>query len=431
MLLPGNLLNSGRPHPVGKWLVVLVQDSVRVFVIISNRLFLVVYAVDLVLCKPVMKQNLRTSPSPALLMELDMAAIESNLETLKAFCAPGQRFIASVKANAYGLGVVEVSRELQRLGVDMLATGNPGEARDMRRHGIELPIMLFAFGSPEQTAEAVDEGYIPTVTSFDGAAAISARISADTSIYVKVDAGLGRLGIVLEQAKSIIMGIAGLPHIHIGGIYTHVPFVDETGRQWARQRLEKFAALLSDLEKSGLRPEVTQAVASSCLLAKLDDPCNTVCVGHALYGLSPYGDQRVADMSVIKPVVAAISSRLIHIGEHPAGSDIAITGIFDLERQQRLGILPVGLSNGIHGAGPARKYNVLIKGSHVPVLSVSLEHTTIDLSDAPECKVGDRAYFVGTSGDCMLELDDLSASWDVLPLEALMQISTRGNIGIE
>ncbi len=375
-----------------------------------------------------MKTVPQQSSSGALLIDLDYRLLESNVAYLRGLCRPGQQFIASVKANAYGHGVIGIATALQDMGVEMLATGNLGEARQMRKHGINIPILLFAFGTPEETAIAANEGFIPTVPSLAFAESVSRNVEQVREIYIKIDAGLGRLGIPLDQAGGEIRRIAGLAGIFIGGIYTHVPFVDEPGRRWAENCISRFAQLLAELENEGIKPAVTQVLASSCLMAGLNDPCNAVCVGHALYGLSPYGTNEIVDMSGLGVVLTGVRSRLVHVGNHLPGADLAIGGLYKIEQPRALGIVPVGMSHGIQAAAPGKEFLVLVRGELARVLSVSLEHTVVDLDGIEDSAIGDSVTLVGGDDQNRISLDDLAASWEVLPLEALMRISTRSDI---
>ena len=358
-------------------------------------------------------------------IEIDLNALASNLSAARKLCRPDQIFIASVKGNAYGHGVVEVATKLQSLGVEMLATGNINEARALRENDISIPILLFAFGSIPQTIAAIEEGFIPTLTNVETAKAISDHFERTANVYLKVDAGLGRLGIPIEQAENQIKKIAGLDKIHIGGIYTHIPFGDSLGYDWAMGKSKLFQKLLSNLSDNGIEPEVTQAVASSCLLAGVEDSCNAVCVGHAMYGLSPYGYDGVADMSALKPMLKELKTQLIHLSKHQVGSDIALVGKYDIKDEMILGVLPIGVSHGMRPVVEGQELSVLINRQLANVVSVNLEHTTIDLSGHSDCAIGDTVYLVSTSGDRKLGLDDLARSWSIPPLEAIQSLSSK------
>ena len=208
-------------------------------------------------------------------------------------------------------------------------------------------------------------------------------------VYVKVNAGLGRLGVPLEGAEAFLAALAAMPNLEVRGLYTHLPFGDARGRDWATQRLAAFDTLLARLAERGLTPPVTQARASACVAAGLSDRANAVCVGHLLYGLSPFADDSVADLSAYRPVLAEIGSRLIQVSEHPQGSDIAIGGAYGIRNGRRTGVAPIGVAQGLVRPVPGSRPEALIRGRRAPILAVSLEHMVLDLADAPDAETGD------------------------------------------
>ena len=211
------------------------------------------------------------------------------------------------------------------------------------------------------------------------AKAISGAVTNVTPAYLKIDAGLGRLGEPLDSARKWVERIFQLPNLNIEGIYTHLPFSDAKQRDWATQRLQAFDRFVEELKNAGYQFSVTQAMASCCLLARLQDHCNAVCVGHALYGLSPFSWPGSIDVSQLRPVIKNLKSRIIHTSRHAEGSDIAVGGLYGLKRPRTIGVLPTGMAHGLCKPVEGRDMTVLIKGKRAKVLSVSLEHTTVDL----------------------------------------------------
>ena len=153
-----------------------------------------------------------SEPLRPLWAEIDFGALAHNLAVVRGL-AGQRRLIASVKANAYGHGAVPVARELARLGVDTLWTGGIDEALAIRAAGIGVRILLFGGYLPADIPELLRHGLTPTIYDRAGAQAISAAARGPTPVYVKVDAGLGRLGVPLPEAEELIQGIAALPNI--------------------------------------------------------------------------------------------------------------------------------------------------------------------------------------------------------------------------
>ena len=346
-------------------------------------------------------------------MEIDLAALSHNLRVLRSRLAADTRVIAALKGDAYGHGIGPVARCLAEGGVETLATGSLRDALSIRAAGVETPILMFAGPLPEGMPALLEHGFTPTVHDWTSARAISAAAKQPTPVYVKVDSGLGRLGGPVAQAHAFIREVRELDGVVVEGVYTHLSFHDEVGREWARERYAEFDALLESLESDGIRVPVTQALASSALLAGLSSRANAVCPGALLYGMSPVAEH-VAVSGDYRPVVRAIKSRLIHIGE--PGQP---------HRPARVGVIPVGLADGYQAVRSDAPACALLRGHRVPLAGVSLEYIVLDLSDVDDARVGDEVVLLGESGSKRILLSDLAAWQGAAPHAVLMSFEGR------
>ena len=341
--------------------------------------------------------------------EFDLAALRHNARELRRLAGPESKIIAALKANAYGHGAAAVARALADDGDTFaLATGSFEDALAIRNAGVGLPIMMFGGALPEAAPLLLEHDLMPTVYDLAGARVVSgAAIAAGrtASVYVKVDAGLGRLGVPLPDALAYIREVQRLPSFRVEGVYTHLSFFDEAEREWARGRMREFDRLLEDLEAAGIEIPVTQGLASSCMVAGLTSRGNAVCPGHLLYGV-PSTDPSVADTSAFRPMLQAIRSRIIHAGPPKAG----MRGLPERDTPSRIGVIPLGLADGYRPAAPGRTPCALVDGARVPIRGISLEHITLDLSVRPAATVGDEVVLLGTSGGESITLADL-ADW--------------------
>jgi alanine racemase len=366
-----------------------------------------------------MDQSAIGHPARPLWAEFDPGALAHNLNIVRRM-AGKRRLIASVKANAYGHGAVEFARLLEAEGIDTLWTGSIVEAIAMREAGIKARILLFGGYTPAEIPALLARGFVPTIYDRAGADAVSRAAAAPTPIYVKVDSGLGRLGIPLPDAEGVIREIAAMPNIKIEGLYSHLPFGDAAGRDWALAHYRGFAALLERLAAQGIRPPVTQVWASSGLQAAMPDVCNAVCVGHLLYGLTTV-DDAVAPPAGLRRALTAIKTRLIHVAHHAAGEDLAIKG-YGGRNARVSGVVPLGLGDGMRSPIDGHRLTFQLRGQPVPVLGVSLEHVTLDLSDIGTAEVGDEVTVVGRGGN---SFPDLARAFGCSELEAVMSFSGR------
>jgi alanine racemase len=340
--------------------------------------------------------------------EIDLGALAGNYRELARRLRPGVQMIASIKANAYGHGAVEAARVLAEEGTDWLATGSLNEAVAVREAGVTTPILLFAGPAPDAMPEILRRGFVPTVHDLASAHAVADAATAAAAVWVKVDAGLGRLGVPIDEAEAFVHAVAGLPNVEVRGLYTHLPFVDQAGLEWASSLLPAFRELAGALELSGVELEVTQALSSAGVLAALDDGCTAVCPGHVLYGLPPTAPD-IVDLSAFRPVLRAVKTRLIQVTEHRAPRSAGVGGRIDLAAGAVTGIAAFGRTHGYRGPIAGREAAALVGGRRVPVRGVSLEHTTLDLSGV-DAMVGDEIVVLGSQGDETISAAEI-ASW--------------------
>jgi alanine racemase len=356
--------------------------------------------------------------------EIDRAAIASNVALVRRWLPPEVQLTASVKANAYGHGVVEVVRILERSGVGQVMTASPADAHAIRASGSGVRIVMLAACLPDALPRYVADGLIPTVYSWAAAEALSRQATRPTEVYVKVDAGLGRLGINLDEAASFVKRVAGLPRLIVGGVYTHLPFATARGESWARARVRKFGALMRELRVSGLDVPYRQAVSSSGVVAgHASDELSAACVGSLLYGLPPMPALPVNRQGLV-PALSSVRARVIGVFEHPRSRRAGSGGRKRYGAGSATCVVPVGLQDGYRAGSRNRTLHALVGGSRARVVGVSLAHTVLELSGAP-VDVGDEVVLVGQQGDEAISLEELARARNETTLEVLMSLSGR------
>ena len=172
---------------------------------------------------------------------------------------------------------------------------------------------MFPGALPEGIAELLRHGLIPSVYNLEMARAVSDGAEKPAPVFIKVDCGLARLGVPVDQARDFVKAVAALPNIVVEGLFTHLPFGDAAGRDWARSRLERFDELIGQVKRSGIDIPITQSLASSGVACRLPTTCNTVCTGHLLYGGLARVPPELGDLTGFRPVLKAVKSRLIHV----------------------------------------------------------------------------------------------------------------------
>ena len=362
-----------------------------------------------------MHQNLTTHPA---WMEIDLDALATNYDELIRQAGPGIKMIASLKANAYGHGAVETAKVLANRGVFALSTGSFRDAVAIREAGVTTPILMFGGNLPEAAAQYLEHDLIPTVYNMETAHAVSKVATAPAPIYIKVDAGMGRLGIEITDAEIFIREVSTLTNIKIEGIYTHLSFKDLKGQEWSRRGIAQFNRLNERLREGGFDIPVTQAVASANLMVGHMDGSNAICPGALLYGLNAVNPD-LAQIEPFRPVLTAIKAQVIHVGTFPDDPALKEGGYHTARQSYRTGVVPLGLYDGYRKPQDGVSASVLINRKRRPVLGVSLEHLTFDLLGDEAVKVGDAVTVLGANGSDEITLAEM-ASWQGTGLNDLL-----------
>ena len=365
-----------------------------------------------------------TSDTRPNIMEIDLGALDANLARIKGLLAPGTKIIASVKGNAYGLGLSEIASRLADGGVHSLTTGSFTDAMTIRKAGINTEIMMFGGALPSGMATYVAHNLVPTVHNMELAEAVSAAARKPTKVYLKIDSGWGRLGVPLKKAKQFALDVARLPNVLVEGIYTPLPFFDAAGMAFAQQRTEAFDALVADIKRAGLEIPIQQARSSAGILAGIKDACNAASPGGILYGKSPLPDD-IVETSAFRPVTKAVRSRLIHVAPDAADRTPGFASRYAERVTGATGVLPFGRADGNRAPLPGREAYMLVAGKRAPVLGVSSEHAVIDLSGIPGARVGDEVVVLGRSDDEEITLKDLAAWQGTTGSDILLMLSNR------
>jgi alanine racemase len=334
--------------------------------------------------------------------EVDLDAITHNIALIRERAGRPIKLLVPVKANAYGHGVAAVGMHLESLGVDGLATANVDDAVAVRCAGATLPILLYGAQLPSGNHYLLQHDLTPTVYSTESLQSISG-VATDSgrvvNVHIKVDAGMGRLGVRLDDAAAFAREVITTPNIRLEGIYTHIPFSDDDGEAWSRRRLQAFAEMVRAIENEHrITIDFVQAAASSVFAQALPDTLNTVSPGHVTFGLHPITGAR-AENSGYRKALTAIRAAVIHIGHRHKGDDLPGTGPGGLDTGATVGVILFGMDNGYrHGPADTAAY-MLCRGQRCAVLSVSAEYTVVDLSDLPDAAIGELVTVIGRDGD--------------------------------
>jgi alanine racemase len=366
----------------------------------------------------------RDSPTVTAWTEFDLGVLKGNLREIRRRVGPGPRIIAAIKANAYGHGAVEMARALAAMDTYALATGSLEEALAIRRSAIPARILILGSSPPDTVPHLLGHDLMPSIDDMATARAVSEAADAPRPVFIKIDCGFGRFGVPVEAARGFIEGVGALPNIFIEGVYTHLPFFDARGRDWARDRHAVFDRFIADLAGAGMDIPVTQAISSSGIAGGLTDGCNAVAPGSLLYGLAPVAPD-VGDMSGFRPVLRSIGTRLIHATRRAVDPPPGRDAQYLRHGVTATGIVPLGMNEGYCAAVSGRAAVMLMRGRRVPVLRVCLENTVLDLSSVDEPRSGEKVVALGRDEGEEITLEEMADWGAVSPLGVLISLDRR------
>jgi len=361
--------------------------------------------------------------------EIDLAALHHNFGQVRGAIPPECGVLAVVKADAYGHGFMDVARELEALGVTAFGVAFLAEGIQLRKSGIDRPVLVLGGLYPGQEKKCVGFNLSTTVFSWEQALAldrVASRLYRKAKIHVKIDTGMGRLGIPYEEAPAFFRQLRELRHLELEGVISHLASADEldpAGSAYTDQQVELFRRALAMVRDEGFAPRYVH-IANSAALFSRDLPfCNLVRPGIALYGAPPSAD--FAGRLELKPVMRLVS-RVAMLKVVAAGTSISYARRFTTSGPTRVASVPVGYADGYPRALTNRG-EALVHGVRAPVIgTVCMDWIMLDVTAVPEVAVGDEVTLLGCdrSGHCV-GAEELAAWAGTIPYEIFCGISKR------
>ncbi|MBI3180128.1 MAG: alanine racemase [Deltaproteobacteria bacterium] len=353
---------------------------------------------------------------------IDLGAIRHNLGVVRR-AAPGQKVCAVVKANAYGHGLVEVSRALEAYGADWLAVALVEEGVLLREAGVRAPILVLGGAVNRGFAEMVEHTLVPVLFDVDqiprlAAAAGGRRIA----FHLKIDSGMYRLGVLPAELASFLAALAKYPNLDLDGLCTHFARADTTqDRGSVAEQLACFKAAHAQLLRAGHTPHLLHVANSSATLLESAAHVGMVRPGLVLYGLDPRGPEHARDL---RPAMRW-TTRPVRICDVPAGGRVSYGGHWTAARPSRIATLPVGYADGYVRA-LSGKAQVLVRGRRAPVVgTICMDLCMIDVTDISGVSLADEVVLMGAQGSQEIPAYELARWADTIPYEITCGVSDR------
>jgi alanine racemase len=374
-------------------------------------------------CSPVASRAANPSSDRPTVATVDLNALSHNYQEVVRRIGD-RKVLAVVKAQAYGHGAIPVSRRFVELGSHMLGVALVEEGRDLRDAGITAPILVMAPVFPEQAEVIVNAKLTPVVYTLAIARALSdavVRAGRTLAIHVKIDTGMGRIGLSPEEALDFIVAAAKLPGLAVEGLMTHFADADLRDKAFASAQMDRFESLIRSLGEKGIAIPLRHAANSAAVLEYDRALLTMVRPGLMLYGYNPLESGVSADL---RPVMSLVT-RIAFVKKVPAGVPISYGRTFITKRESLIATIPIGYADG-YSRGLSNKGEAIVRGGRVPVAGrVCMDMTMLDVTGVPGIAVGDEVVLIGAGGNERITADDIAAKTNTIAYEVLCGISGR------
>ena len=332
--------------------------------------------------------------------EICLDRLAHNVREARRVTPSSSMIMAAVKADGYGHGAVESSKVFLVNGADRLATATLGEAVQLRRHGVEAPILVLGYVPEYLYPLLLQHGVSATVYRLDHAEALSRSAVNDgieAVVHVKVDTGMGRLGFGVDEAADAVIEIDSLPGITVEGVFTHFAVSDEADKTYTRAQYGKYMRVIKELDDKGFDVPVKHVSNSAAVIDMPEYSLDMVRPGIMLYGIypSPHVDQKKVELVPAMTLKAKVS----HVKTVPPGTGISYGLTHVTDRESRIATVPVGYADG-YRRGLSNVGWVAIHGRRAPVVGrVCMDQCMVDVTDGGKVEAGDAVTLFGDGSD--------------------------------
>lgn len=359
-------------------------------------------------------------------VELDLEAIAGNCERIAELAGPGVEVMVVLKADAYGHGAVRIAHTVLAHGARRLAVACLSEAVALRQAGVDAPILIPGYVPPWQARAAVLHDVTCAVFAEETVQALSAAaldLRATARLHLKVDTGMGRLGLFPADVLPFMRKVGRLPGIAWEGILSHFSVADDPAEDaYTEEQLRQFAALLGSLEAAGFTFPLVHAANSAGLLRFPSSRFNLVRPGISLYGLAPGPLTPLPEG--FRPALR-FKTTVAQVKTFPPEASISYGRGYRTSGEQRIAVLPVGYADGFRRA-PRNWGEVLVRGHRAPIVGrVCMDYTMIDVTPIPGVRPGDEVVLIGRQGNQEITVEEVAERLGTINYEVVSQILAR------
>jgi len=360
--------------------------------------------------------------------EVSLDSIAHNVREIRRITNKKAELMGVVKADAYGHGVMEVTRTLLANGVTRLAVSMLDEAIQLRKNGINVPILILSYTDPARAEEIVLNDVTQTVFSHDLAEALSAaavKLHRNVKVHIKIDTGMTRVGFMPGySAVKDVVAISKLPGIIVEGLFTHFASADEKDKKYTYMQFERFMSICSELSRIGVYIPIKHVSNSAAIIDFPEMHLDMVRPGIILYGMYPSKDVDRSKLN-IKPAMT-LKANVILVKNVEKNTYISYGRTFKTKRESKIATIPIGYADGytrlLSGKG-----KVLINGEKAPIVGrICMDQCMVDVTDLKsEVHVGDEVVLFGRQGDSEITVEDIAQAIGTINYEIVSIIGKR------
>jgi len=360
--------------------------------------------------------------------EIDLGAIRHNLKEIRRHVRAGEKnapkIMVVVKANAYGHGLIEIARTLERQDVQYLGVATLDEAIALREEGIKISILVLGTILPEEADVALGYDVAITVCNKDLAWKLNQKAEAAgkvVPVHIKIDTGMGRIGVWYEQAFEFVKMLKDLKNIRMEGIYTHFASASRDNL-FTLYQLDAFENLIKKLARENIQFDYRHAANSIALIDLRKSHFNLVRPGIIVYGMYP----KRSFVKILKLKAAlSLKTRIVYIKDVPKGRSISYGRTFITEKDTRIATLPIGYADG-YARILSNRASVLIAGQKAPVIGkVTMDQTMVEVGHIKGVKIGDEAVLIGRQENAEMRTEEIARVGRTIPYEIVCSITNR------
>ncbi len=373
----------------------------------------------------VSKQNLPAGDAHPTQALIHLDRLTLNLRLLQEL-AGGRPLWPAIKANAYGHGAEIVARHLVAQGCDTLCVAHLPEALALREAGVEATFIILSAMLPEHASAMVAAGCEPVVCTKAMAAALAReaeRQNREIAIHLKVDTGMGRIGVAPHEVVDFLDHCRGFSRLRVRGVMSHFPRADEADKSYSQAQLERFLAVADEARQRGV--ELRHMANSAAILDLPESHLDAVRPGIALYGLAPSREIANPGVRELLPVLEW-RSKVTFLKEVPAGTGLSYGHSFHTARPSLIATIPVGYGDGLHRS-LSNRCAFVVHGERCPQVGrITMDQSMLDVTALRgQVEISDDVVIIGRQGDSQVTADELASTLGTINYEVVTAIAAR------